>query len=81
MDRYVNDTVYYTVASKTSTDVDEVKQVMKHVGDTIKGVIINNDPGVSVKLDYIGNIYSNPERKKIITERKEKKDGLINNRK
>jgi len=76
MDRYVNETVYFAIASKTSTPVDEVRQIMKHVGDTIKGVILADDPAVSVKLDYIGNIYSNPERRKIITTKKEKKDGL-----
>ena len=76
MDRYVNDKVYYAVAAKTSTPVDEIKQIMKHVGNTIKEVILEDNPAVSVKLDYIGNIYSNPERRKIITAKKEKKDGL-----
>jgi hypothetical protein len=78
MDKYVNDKVYFAVASKTSTPVDEVRQVMQHIGNTIKTVIENDDVNVSVKLDYIGNIYSNPERRKIITTKKEKKDGLTN---
>ena len=76
MDKHVNNKVYYAVAAKTSTPVDEVKQIMKHVGNTIKGVILEDNPAVCVKLDYIGNIYSNPERRKIITTKKEKKDGL-----
>jgi len=76
MDKYVNDDVYFTVAHKTSSPIEEVRLVMAHVGNTIKKVILEDDPNVSVKLDYIGNVYSNPERRKIITVKKEKKDGL-----
>jgi len=78
MDKYINEKVYYAVAHITSTPVDEVRQVMKHVGDTIKEVILTDDTSVSVKLDYIGNIFSNPERRKIITAKKKIKDGLTN---
>ena len=78
MDKYINEKVYFAIAAKTSTPVDEVRQVMRHVGDTIKGVILEDNPNISIKLDYIGNIYSNPERRKIITAKKEKKDGLTN---
>jgi hypothetical protein len=79
MDKYINEKVYYEVAHKTSTPVDEVRQIMKHVGNTIREVIIKDDSSVSVKLDYIGNIYSNPERRKIITAKKKIKDGLADN--
>ena len=78
MDKYINDKVYFAIAAKTSAPVDEVKRVMRHVGDTIKQVILEDNPAVSVKLDYIGNIYSNPERRKLITSKKEKRDGLTN---
>ena len=79
MDKYINEKVYYEVAHNTSTPVDEIRQIMKHVGNTIREVILTDDPSVSVKLDYIGNIYSNPERRKIITAKKKIKDGLADN--
>jgi len=78
MDKYINERVYFAIAAKTSTPIDEVRRVMRHVGNTIKEVIVEDNPNVSIKLDYIGNIYSNPERRKIITAKKEKKDGLTN---
>ena len=81
MVRYINDKVYFDVASKTSTPIDEVKRIMQHVGNTIKNVILEDNPNVSVKLDYIGSIYSNPERRKIMTikkKEKEERNGITN---
>lgn len=76
-DRHINEKVYREVAEKLGTSTSEIRTVMSHVADTIRDVIITDNPDVSVKLDYIGNIFSDKERRKIITAKKELKNGRL----
>lgn len=72
--KLINNKIYNRIAEVHSISFKDVRSVMEHVGDTIKEVIEEDDFNKSVKLDYIGNIYTNPKRREIITIKRENKE-------
>lgn len=77
---YINNKVYRKVAKANDVSVDVVETIMDFISESVAEVIVANDPKVSVKLDFMGNFFSKPGRRKIIEEKRiEKENGLITN--
>lgn len=74
-DKYINDKVYANVAIINNVAVSEVERVMGCVSKAMRDTIVNDDPKVSLKLDYIGNLYSKDKQREKIQELDEKKNG------
>lgn len=72
--KYINSKVYDRIAHTHKVTSSAVEQIMMFVGEIMAETIVEGNPNVSVKLDYIGNLYSNPARNKVITIRRENKE-------
>lgn len=73
--KYINDKVYTKVAEDNSVPVATVEFVMGYVSNVMAKTITSDDPTKSVKLDYLGNLYSKDKQREKIAELDEKKNG------
>jgi len=73
-DNYINNKVHQKVARANGVEVSEVDRIREFVSKTMRKVIENNDPKISMKLDYIGNLVSLPKQREAIIKKQEKKN-------
>lgn len=71
---FVNHNVYRKVAKMNDVEFNVVETIMDYVSETIAGVIVEDNPKVSVKLDFMGNFFSKPGRRKKIEEKRREKE-------
>lgn len=71
MVNYVNEKVYREASKVCNTTQDEVRRIYDFIGQQMNQMIIQDNPNVSLKLDYIGNLYSHPYRREIVLKKKE----------
>ena len=72
---YINGEVHQSVADASNINVSVVSAIDKFRCKMMAKVIKEDNPNVSIKLDYWGNLYSHPKNRERIEKLQKKRNG------